>query len=546
MDLPWLPIGLSSVAGSFVLVHNAPQYSISASYVKTFLVLETIQILLGLLWEAILYPKLFSPIRHLPQPKGGSFFNGQLKRISAEPTGEPHRDWIKNVPNDGLIYYTTILNQGRLLPTSPQALSEVLTTKSYDFIKPQQLRNGLGRVLGIGILLAEGDEHKRQRKNLMPAFAYRHVKDLYPVFWEKSIKLVNGLMSVARKEGKESVKSIDNAAMVDISGWFSRATLDIIGVAGMGHDFDAIDNPDTKINVTYRSVFSPSRQQRTMALLGLFLPQWFLRALPVAHNNKIVESSNTIKEVCRELIREKKEKLDQKQKRVDADILSVALESGVFTEEDLVNQMMTFLAAGHETTASAMTWAFYLLCLHPEVQTRLREEIRANLPPIDDTETVTAASLDQCHYLHAVCNEVLRVYSPVPGTIREAGRDTSILGQYVPKGTKIMLIPWAVNTATSLWGPDADKFNPDRWMGPGKANTGGAESNYAFLTFLHGPRSCIGQAFAKAEFACLMAAVVGRFEVKIADADFKLKIKGSITAKPKNGLTVRIKPIEGW
>lgn len=92
--------------------------------------------------------------------QGGSFFNGQLKRISAEPTGEPHRDWIKNVPNDGLIYYTTILNQGRLLPTSPQALSEVLTTKSYDFIKPQQLRNGLGRVLGIGILLAEGDEHK--------------------------------------------------------------------------------------------------------------------------------------------------------------------------------------------------------------------------------------------------------------------------------------------------------------------------------------------------------------------------------------------------
>lgn len=71
MDLPWLPIGLSSVAASFVLVHTAPQYSVSASYVQTFAVLETIQILLGLLWQAILYPKLFSPIRHLPQPKVG-------------------------------------------------------------------------------------------------------------------------------------------------------------------------------------------------------------------------------------------------------------------------------------------------------------------------------------------------------------------------------------------------------------------------------------------------------------------------------------------
>ena len=92
--------------------------------------------------------------------QGGSFFNGQFKRINAEPTGDPHRDWINSIPNEGLMYYTMILNQGRLLITSPQALSEVLTTKSYDFIKPQQLRNGLGRVLGIGILLAEGDEHK--------------------------------------------------------------------------------------------------------------------------------------------------------------------------------------------------------------------------------------------------------------------------------------------------------------------------------------------------------------------------------------------------
>ena len=71
----------------------------------------------------------------------------------------------------------------------------------------------------------------------MPAFAFRHVKDLYPVFWEKSTKLVNGLMSVARKEGKESVESIDDAAIVEIAGWSSRATLDIIGVAGVSLSF---------------------------------------------------------------------------------------------------------------------------------------------------------------------------------------------------------------------------------------------------------------------------------------------------------------------
>lgn len=353
-------------------------------------------------------------------------------------------------------------------------------------------------------------------------------------------------MSVVSEEGKELIKSIDDAPVVEIPGWCSRATLDIIGSAGMGVEFDSIKNPDTKINTTYRNVFSPTRQQRTMALLGLFLPYWFLRILPVRHNNKIVESSNTIKEVCREIIRQKKEQFDHEEKRVDSDVVSVALGSGGFTEEDLVNQMMTFLAAGHETTAAAMTWAFYLLSLDSKSQTRLRKEIRANLPPIDCTETVTSASLDNCHYLHAVCNEVLRMHPPVPITIRDAGRDTSILGQYVPKGTKIMLVPWAVNRATALWGPDADKFNPDRWMGPGKANSGGAESNYAFLTFLHGPRSCIGQSFAKAEFACLLAAVIGRFEVKLADEDFKLDIENTVTARPRKGLPVKLKPVEGW
>ena len=83
-------------------------------------------------------------------------------------------------------------------------------------------------------------------------------------------------------------------------------------------------------------------------------------------------------------------------------------------------------------------------------------------------------------------------------------------------------------------------------MGQGKANTGGAESNYAFMTFLHGPRSCIGQAFARAEFACMLAAVIGRFEVKLEDEDRVIEIKGGITAKPKGGLNVRVKPLDGW
>jgi cytochrome P450 len=215
--------------------------------------------------------------------------------------------------------------------------------------------------------------------------------------------------------------------------------------------------------------------------------------------------------------------------------------------------MMTFLAAGHETTASSMIWAIYLLCVHPEIQTRLREEIRANLPSLDSEESVNSQQIDHMPYLNAVCSEVLRYFPPVPLTPRIAARNTTIIGQKIPKGTRVMLVPWAVNRSEELWGPDAAKFDPERWIpsdsNPSSAN-GGAASNYSFLTFLHGPRSCIGQGFAKSEFACLLAAWVGRFEFQINDEreldEKNLVIKGGVTSKPANGLFVKTKVIPGW
>ena len=157
-------------------------------------------------------------------------------------------------------------------------------------------------------------------------------------------------------------------------------------------------------------------------------------------------------------------------------------------------------------------------------------------------------------YLNAVCSEVLRYYNPVPLTVREAAVDTVLLGRCVPKGTRIILAPWATNKDQSLWGPDAGRFDPDRWVAKSaddkKAASGGATSNYAFMSFLHGPRSCMGQGFAKAEFACLLAAWIGSFEFQLKyeeELDEKnVMIKGGITARPAKGLFVKAKVLEGW
>ena len=194
-----------------------------------------------------------------------------------------------------------------------------------------------------------------------------------------------------------------------------------------------------------------------------------------------------------------------------------------------------------------------MLCLNPDVQTRLRNEIREKLPSVERQSTITSQVIDHMPYLSAVCNEVLRYYPPVSLTVRDACRDTTIAGEFVPKGTRIILVPWAINKDTTYWGDDAAKFNPDRWLqsptNPASSN-GGAASNYSFLTFLHGPRSCIGQKFAQAEFACLLAAWVGRFEFELNNAEEydeeNILIKGIVTAKPAKGLYVKAKVVPGW
>ncbi|KAI4194199.1 MAG: hypothetical protein LQ346_003737 [Caloplaca aetnensis] len=470
---------------------------------------------------------------------------GQFAAIRAEPTGSPQQRWINEIPNEGLIRYLNIFNEERLLVTSPKALAEVLVTKNYDFAKPSMVRHGLARLLGVGVLLAEGEEHKTQRKHLMPAFAYRHIKDLYPVFWAKTAEMVNAIVS-SIPQADAADTDVSKAPVVEINNWSSRTTLDIIGSAGMGHDFGAIKDPSTELNATYRKVFEPNRQAQLLGLASMFLPMWMVQSIPVARNQEIPAAAQTIRKICRQLIEDKKRKLNSKDEQVGVDIISVALSSGGFTDENLVDQMMTFLAAGHETTATAMVWAVYCLCTHPHYQTRLREEIRANLPSIDTSTPITAETLDRLPFLHAVCNEVLRLHSPVTLTFRQPIKPTSICGQHVPAGTRVILCAGAVNQSRELWGPDAGAFNPERWLGPGKANTGGAASNYAFLTFLHGPRSCIGQAFAKAEFAVLLAGLAGRFEMELEDAKREIKIQTGITARPRDGLRVRMRAVEGW
>ncbi|KAH7205981.1 cytochrome P450 [Fusarium oxysporum] len=367
----------------------------------------------------------------------------------------------ETVPNHGFLRYLGFFNAERIVLTSPEALHEVLVIQNYSFPKPASLRETAGRFLGIGLILSEGDAHKLQRRSMNPAFAPRNIKALYPLFWDKTREMIEGIKT-------------DRLEAVEVVEWASRITLDLIGVAGLGRDFGAIQDGQNEMVKTYNIVFQPSAQARMLHLIESLVPAWVLTALPIKLNSDMSQAARSIRETCRDVISSKQKKLKEK-KLDDMDIISAAIRTGTFTEDGLIDQAMTLLAAGHDTTGAAFTWGIYLLAKHPEAQDRLRREIRQRLPPLTQAieSPISSVNIDSMPYLQAVCSEILRFYAPVPQTLREAAHDTTILDQFIPKGTRIVIAPWATNRCTKLWGPAAHVFKPDRWLR--ESAHGGAE-----------------------------------------------------------------------
>ncbi|EKG13519.1 Cytochrome P450 [Macrophomina phaseolina MS6] len=542
VDLP-LPVKLLllSAPEALLVKQFIPEQSLRVPITPIVLTLIGANFVVWLFWRVLIYPFFFSPFRHLPEakPKYPIVSNGPV--VMSKPPGNEFLKWAKTIPNDGIIRFRGFFNVDRLLLTEPRTLADVLVHKTYDFEKPTKLRAFLRRILGDGLIIVEGDEHRFQRKNIMPSFSFRHIKELYPIFWSKAVALTEGV-------GAEMQES----PVVEINHWSTKVTLDIIGLAALGRDFNSLKNSEDPLVGTYEEVLEPTMEKTVFFTLHIVGLEKIVRILPWRVNEVMRETTTRLKNICQQLLTDKKAtaKAEGEEQK---DILSVMMRSNLFGDDMLIDQLLTFLAAGHETTSSAFTWVCYLLATHPSAQSRLRAEVRAHLTAeLADAKAAPASVLadkleNNMPYLNAVCNEVTRLYPTVPVTIRDAVRDTNICGQPVPKGTQILLVPWAINRSPLLWGEDSEKFRPERWIDEnGRANNhGGATSNYCLLTFLHGPRSCIGQKFAQAELRALVAAFVAKFEWELAMEEKDVIPAGVVTTKPMNGMRLRLKRVDG-
>lgn len=223
-------------------------------------------------------PFFITPLNALPRTADEKLLTGALDKLIRRHEGIT--ELTRKVPNNGLIYVRGLLHFTHTVAlTSPQALQEVLNTRSYDFEKPRGARRFLTRVLGTGLIVAEGATHRWQRKAVGPAFQQRHIRDLVPLFWAKARQMVDGIAS-GKAVGSDRMNRDQQAfkgvrvnnrgqkeTEVEIGGLASRATLDIIGKAGFGRDFNTVINSEDELAKQYDIILDPQKGKNAKVIM---------------------------------------------------------------------------------------------------------------------------------------------------------------------------------------------------------------------------------------------------------------------------------------
>lgn len=204
------------------------------------------------------------------------------------------------------------------------------------------------------------------------------------------------------------------------------------------------------------------------------------------------------------------------------------------SNEEMMGQVLTFLGAGHETTASGLSWTLLLLANDVPIQDALRKEVTEL---IEKSPTPDYRSLKDCQLLDCVVMESLRLYPPVPMTIRKAAKSGWIDGIYVPKGTLLYIPIRVANTWKEVWGADAEEFRPERWLHLSEAY----HPSLSMQTFIAGPHACIGRTMALIEMKAVLAVFISHFSVEPAFAGQVAKPTAAITMKPADELPLKVK-----
>ncbi|KAL2127162.1 hypothetical protein VTI74DRAFT_11221 [Chaetomium olivicolor] len=475
-----LTLTISSVVASFALYYAHRRSLYFLDHLQFYALLWCVwlaHIAGSLFYSIILWPKYFSPLRHLPEPaEGRSWWNGFGSRAFFGAKGEPVAQWNRSLRHNGIFRYLDVLNTERVAITSPELVAEVLQ-RTQDFEQSRTLFLLAAPILGPGIILVNGEEHKRQRKILSPCLSTKEIRLLQPLSWEKSVELLQKITELvantASASGFSEPISVDHHA--------GHVTLDSISKAALGMDFEPLKKPDSELVHNYRGVFEPTTVFRLLAVAKIVFPSWLVESLPHPRVREAKRAIALLHNVCRTSAQQKKALMAKNQLTSPDIISSLIRDRGVTDEDELITNSMPLL--------------------------------------------------------NAFVSESLRYWPPVGQIGRQTARDTMLKDVMIPKGITLHLSIRSFNHDPVNWGPDAREFKPERWLRRDEATgelayvpNGGALTKQALMTFIHGGRDCIGRVFARSEILHVLAGLVGRFEFVLTDLSYmdetKIQVSG--------------------
>jgi cytochrome P450 len=396
------------------------------------------------------------------------------------------------------------------LVSSPEGVKHILQdnhrnyNKGYDRAKP---------LLGEGLVTAEGETWRRQRRLMQPAFHRQRLAELMPMMTDATSEML------ARWKNRHGADE-----PMDVAKEIMLLTQTIILRTMFSTD---INTDQEKI----AEAFSTALDYLNIAIVAPFP---ILQSLPTRANRRFRKAMRVIDEAVYGIISERRESSEKR-----SDLLQMLLdardeETGEgMSDKQLHDEVLTIFLAGHETTASLLGWTFYLVGQSPEVEERLRGEIATLL----GNRTPEVEDLSQMPYTMQTLHEALRLYPPAWMFARQPIEDDVINGYTIPAGVTVTLSPYVTHRLPQVW-DQPDRFDPDRFA-PGREEE---RPRYAFFPFGGGPRMCIGNNFALMEAPALLAMIMQRYQLKLVPG-YTLKAQPAATLRPRPGVYMNVKSI---
>ncbi len=403
-----------------------------------------------------------------------------------------------------------------ILTADPDFVQHILQKKHRIYRKSEVHFDKIAHLLGRGLLTSEGQYWLQQRRLIQPGFHKKRLEDI--------LRLMD---KVAGQYLDRLDEEITRDPVVDMYEKMLGITFRIIANAVFSTDLKEEELNTLSNNITRLQEFLIKQIRQP------YFNTWFKVSGELKTHEKLRDQSSNI---ALSYIRARRQSGEQY-----SDLLQMLLDARYedtgegMNDQQLIDESQILFVAGHETSANALSWIWYLLGQHPEVLDKVRAEVSERLP----NETITFDLINQLEYTGQVIEEAMRLYPPAWTTNRVAAADDEFKGIPIKKGTTFATYIYGVHRSPNLW-EDPHAFRPERFSPENKKD----RHPFAYLPFGGGPRLCIGNHFAMMEMKLILAKMVNRYDVELIK-DHPVNILPLLTLRPEKGVLMKVKKVEG-